>query len=439
MTAAIAATCLVSIFAAQVLLVLALTVFAARIAARQTTFPRLPLDGPIAAFVVWTLLSAAFSGNPVWSHESSKKLVLFLLLYLAIDGAAFWEHRERLVDCLLLGGLALSGEALVQYYFLGYDGLNSRPRSFLGHYMTASGLAMGTALLAACRLVFRSTWPTWPTRADLRAPLALALALGAYGLLQAARVAPLLAERVFVAGLALAAGALALSRGRWHGPASASTLALLALSCSTWALLVSRTRSAWLGLAMGALTIAVLRAPRTAILVPLGIAGVLVLRPAPVIERLTVSDDSSRDRYYMWQAGLDMIADKPVFGQGPGMIKYTYPQYRWPQAPGPNAHHLHNNLVQVAAERGLPCLAWWLWLMVAALGGAWREMRRAALPGGLPSPSRWVAAAALAVLVAILTAGLFEYNFGDSEVLMFTLLVIALPYALRRERARLRS
>ncbi len=158
-----------------------------------------------------------------------------------------------------------------------------------------------------------------------------------------------------------------------------------------------------------------------------------------MIERLTVTDDSSRDRYYMWQAGLDMIADKPVFGQGPGMIKYTYPQYRWPQAPGPNAHHLHNNLVQVAAERGLPCLAWWLWLMVAALGGAWREMRRAALPGGLPSPSRWVAAAALAVLVAILTAGLFEYNFGDSEVLMFTLLVIALPYALRRERARLRS
>ena len=33
-------------------------------------------------------------------------------------------------------------------------------------------------------------------------------------------------------------------------------------------------------------------------------------------------------------------------------------------------------------------------------------------------------------------AGLFEYNFGDSEVLMFMLLVAALPYALRRERER---
>jgi O-antigen ligase len=422
-----------------VLVALALLVFGARLLARRTSLPRLPLDGPIAAFVVWTLLSAAFSSDPLWSHESSKKLVLFLLLYLAVDSAAFWEHRERLVDCLLLGGLALAGEALLQYYFLGYDGLHSRPRSFLGHYMTASGLAMCTALLAACRLVFGASRPVWPTRADLRAPLALALALGGYGVLQAAQVAPLVAERVFVAGLALAAGALAVSRGRWHGPASASILAMLALFFSTWALLVSRTRSAWLGLALGALTVATLRAPRTAALVPLGIVGLLALRPAPVIERLTVTDDSSRDRYYMWQAGLDMIVDKPVFGQGPGMIKYTYAQYRWPQAPGPNAHHLHNNMVQLAAERGLPCLVWWLWLMAAALGGAWREMRRAALPGNVPSPSRWVAAATLSILAAILTAGMFEYNFGDSEVLMFALFVIAQPFALRRERARLRG
>ncbi len=432
-----AATCLVSIFAAQVLLALALAVFAARAMAGRASLPRLPLDGAILALVVWTLLSAAFSGDPVWSHESAKKLVLFLLLYLAVDTAAFWEHRERLVDCLLLGGLALAGEALVQFYFLGFDGLHTRPRSFLGHYMTASGLAMGTALLGTSRLVFRP--PAWPTRADLRAPLLLLLALAVYASVQAAGAAPLVAERVFVAGLAAAAAALALLRGRFHSAGTGGMLAILAVGLSSWALLVSRTRSAWLGLLAGALVIAVLRAPRAALALPVGVVGLLLLRPAPVIERLTVSDESSRDRYYMWQAGLDMIMDRPVFGQGPGMIKYVYPQYRWPQAPNPSAHHLHNNLVQIAAERGLPCLIFWLWMMIAAAGGAWREMRRAALPGGLPSPSRWVAAATLSVLVAMFTAGLFEYNFGDSEVLMFTLVVIALPYALRRERARARA
>ena len=61
------------------------------------------------------------------------------------------------------------------------------------------------------------------------------------------------------------------------------------------------------------------------------------------------------------------------------------------------------------------------------MGDAWREAR-----GG----GGWTAVATLAFLSAFMAAGLFEYNFGDSEILMLTLLVSALPYALRRERAR---
>jgi hypothetical protein len=37
--------------------------------------------------------------------------------------------------------------------------------------------------------------------------------------------------------------------------------------------------------------------------------------------------------------------------------------------------------------------------------------------------------------VAFLVAGLFEYNLGDSEVLMLALLLTSLPFARRRERA----
>ena len=147
-----------------------------------------------------------------------------------------------------------------------------------------------------------------------------------------------------------------------------------------------------------------------------------------VVDRLTVTDASSRDRYYMWQAGVDMIRDKPVFGQGPRMIQAVYPAYRWPEAPNPVTPHLHNNALQIAAERGLPCLVWWLWLVAAVLGDAWREVHRGAFGPG------WAAAAAFALLVAVLVAGLFEYNFGDSEILMFLLLVSSLPYALRRQR-----
>jgi O-antigen ligase len=107
------------------------------------------------------------------------------------------------------------------------------------------------------------------------------------------------------------------------------------------------------------------------------------------------------------------------------MVENVYPGYRWPGAPNLVTPHLHNNALQIAAERGLPCLVWWLWWVAAAVGDAWRETRR-----GMTGP-RWGAAATVAVVAAVMAAGLFEYNFGDSEILMFTLIVTALPYALR--------
>jgi hypothetical protein len=46
-------------------------------------------------------------------------------------------------------------------------------------------------------------------------------------------------------------------------------------------------------------------------------------------------------------------------------------------------------------------------------------------------------AAGLAAVVAMLGAGLFEHNFGDSEFLMLFLVLITLPYAAERgEQAR---
>jgi O-antigen ligase len=426
--AAIAATCPVSIFAAQsVGLSLAVLVFLVRLARGGARLERSPLDGPILAFTVWTLLSAAFSPDPLTSHESAKKLVLFALFYLSVEALTPEHDRERILDAGLLGGLALGAGVLLEYYFLGYDTLANRPHSFLGHYMTASGLVMAVLVIAAARLAFhRGPWPR-PSAHDVRA---LAVLVGALAVVTAGQAFDLFAveaERLFVAGLAAAGAWMALSRGPWPGPATGLTLAMVVVPVASWAVVVSRTRNAWLGTLVGLGLIAILRAPKLLWGLAAAVAAIVVLRPAPVVGRLTVVDPSSVDRYYMWQAGIDMIRDKPVFGQGPGRILAVYPEYRWPQAPNALQPHLHDNALQIAAERGLPCLVWWLWFVAAAMGDAWREVRRGA---------GWAAVAALAFLAAFMAAGLFEYNFGDSEILMFTLLVAALPYALRRQRTR---
>lgn len=395
----------------------------ARLVRKSVSLPRVALDGPILAFAVWTLLSASFSPAPVVSHESAKKLVLFALLYLAVDTMSRTESRLAVLDAALLGGLVLGAGAVLQYYFLGFDQIDRRPHSFMGHYMTASGLSMGVLLLGTARLAFGGK-PQRPERAELGL---LSLALGGMAVLTALQRADLFAleaERAYVALVAGMGAHRALGRGPWK---PSSLLPALAVVISAWALVVSLTRNAWLGAMAGLLVIGVMRSPKVLWIAAGAVAVVMVARPAAVVARLTITDLSSRDRWFMWQAGIDMIRDKPVFGQGPRMVEVVYPSYRWPGAPNPSTPHLHNNVLQIAAERGLPCLAWWLWWMAAAMGDAYRELRR----GG---PAAWTAGAALSVLTALLAAGMFEYNFGDSEVLMFTLLVSALPYALRRQR-----
>jgi len=428
--AAVAAALFVSIFATEILLVLGVVALVARLSLGRARVVRTPLDGPLVAFGVWTLLSAAFSPDPLVSVEHARKLLLFALFYLAQETLSRETDRERVLAAALVGGLALSGLTVLQSALLGFDTLSARPAGFLGHYMSASGLCMCALVLAAARLAFAREPPRL-LAGDARFLAGLMGALVVVAAAQASGWLSVVAVRLFVLGLVVAAGAMAVARGPWPARTTTTLLATLVVPLAGWAIVASRTRNAWLGAFLGLGTVVVLRAPRALWLLGAAAAALFVLRPPAVADRLTIEDASTRDRYYMWQAGIDMVLDKPVFGQGPGMILDTYPRYRWAEAPNPSAPHLHNNALQIAAERGLPCLVFWLWWVAAVMADAWRESRPAILA---ERPGAWCAAAALGILVAVLAAGLFEYNFGDSEVLMFVLLASAVPYALRRER-----
>jgi len=352
---------------------------------------------------------------------------LFALFYVAAEVMVREdEARERVLAALLLGGLALTALCVAQYHWLGFDRLDRRPHGFLGHYMSAAGVTTVVLLLAAARLV---SGPR--PRARLRDFWLVALVLLGVAAVAAARAShQLLETRLFVAGLAVLTGTVALcSSPRFR--AAEAVLPMAVLPVATWALVVSQTRSAWVGVCCGLVALAVLRSPRLLAAVAVAVVALLVVRPGPLRERLTITDASSVDRYYMWQAGIDMLADHPVFGVGPGMVLTAYPQYRWPEAPNLNAPHLHNNVVQIAAERGVPGLVFFVWWTGAVLLTALREARRT----DSGSASRQASGAVLAVLTAVFAAGLFEYNLGDSEVLLLVLLMTAIPFALARGRA----
>ena len=155
---------------------------------------------------------------------------------------------------------------------------------------------------------------------------------------------------------------------------------------------------------------------------------VFAAAPAPVAKRFLstfdLRDATVRDRVAMLREGEHMVRDHPLVGVGPNMVPVLYAQYRDPGAVEQVNPHLHNVPVQIAAERGLPALGIWLgFLVVLAI-----DLARVFRAGG----QRMLAATGLAAVAAMLAAGMFEYNFGDSEFLMLFLILITLPFAAAR-------
>ena len=132
-------------------------------------------------------------------------------------------------------------------------------------------------------------------------------------------------------------------------------------------------------------------------------------------------DPTNRDRLAMMRTATAIIAADPLTGVGPNMVPRVYAQYRDPDAVNATNPHLHNVPLQIAAERGLPALGAWIWFVGACALGLFRLVRG--------QPDKTLPAAGLAAMAAMLAAGLFEYNFGDSEFLMMFLVLVTLPFA----------
>jgi O-antigen ligase len=176
------------------------------------------------------------------------------------------------------------------------------------------------------------------------------------------------------------------------------------------------------------------------LILPIAIAVVAALVPStPLHTKVrTMFDPTSpsvTERVYFWEAGVRMVHDAPWLGLGPGGVKRAYPDYKNPAARRPGTSHLHNNVVQIAAERGLLGLAAWLWVWAAFFWTAGRIYVRL----GRRDDDASLVAGSLAGVAGFLVAGFFEYNFGDSEVIGLVWLVMAFPFvvgAVRKEEAR---
>jgi putative inorganic carbon (hco3(-)) transporter len=399
-----AVTFVISIAACQTFLTLAGVCYAIDLLRRPRapSFPRVKL--PLALYCLFTVLSMVFAANPAAGGNVVRKLTLFIIMLLAVNVVAsyrllVWIWRAIFVESAM-AGLVAAGQFVLQYQEtraahpgqIYYYMTLTRIRGFMGHWMTFGGQQM---------LVF--------------AALAACLLLGAGG----ARAGT--GSR----GLAQPPGPRPASRapsGRFWWLAAA----VIALS-----IVLNFTRGVWIG--CGAALFYLVARWRARLLWSLPVLAMAAYLSAPSLVRDRVAslihpsaDPSVTARFEMWHVGLAMIRTHPVVGVGPNNIDELYLTYLRPGTYEPSWHeHMHDNFLQLAAERGLPCLAAWLWFMGAL---AWQILgiRRRLKSEGRPF---WIADASLAAWLAFVTEGVFEFNFGTSPVLMLFLFVVSAPYA----------
>jgi putative inorganic carbon (HCO3(-)) transporter len=225
----------------------------------------------------------------------------------------------------------------------------------------------------------------------------------------------------------LVAIALLLNLKRRRELAALGAIVVLVSAC----LAVTYTRSAWLGLVVGLLLMAILRHRKVlflflilAILIPFAPHGIKA-RAASIVDP---KDPTNHERVLMWQAGWRMLKDRPVLGLGPIDMKEPYQKYKLPEA-REVVGHLHNNFVQVAATMGSLGLLAFLYWIFAMLKSQVRSYRK--VPGN-ERFMKGVVLGGLAAYTGFLVNGLFEWNFGDSEVIMLVWLFTGLALATER-------
>ncbi len=358
---------------AEILLGLAAIQWAV-VAWRERRWPEAPaFFTPLLALAAVTLVSAAVSGDPLTSFARSRQLLLYLLVPMTLR-IARGPRATRVLDAIIALGAAAAFVGIIQYLATTTldELLNHRPHGLLNHYMTFSGVLMLVTCAAVARLLYT--------------------------------------ER------------------EWLWPAVAIPALLVALAATL-------SRNVWVGTAVA---LAVLLATRRRVLLlvlPLALVVGMAIAPASVRARLTSifdpNEPSNRDRVAMLKAGAAMVKDHPLLGVGPNMVPRVYLQYRTADAydsAGATApetrSHVHNVPMQLAAERGVIALGCWLWFVVVAARELFTRMQR--------GPARGLAAAGFAALVAMVAAGLFEHNFGDSEFLILMLVMLSLPFAAER-------
>ena len=432
---------------------------------KQTGFRRSSLDLPIWLFVGWTILSALFSAEPRISLPKLQSVAVVLLFYLT-QSIVTRRTAVLLVTLMITSGVAGVG-------FGAFDLARGRgvlieelsPESPFHEFQLGTGDAVWRLGESRVSSVDEIDEAIRRKQTGARVSVSI-ISRGEHGERPGFIVTEEMKARPSPSGikssgpthrfrasgwtrhyetfsetlqiLAQLALGLALAQLQRKGPRRTLYLTLAATALLAIGIAMTAMRTVLVALVIGASLMAVRAARgRVRLIVAAAVVVVLALGAFAVWRTrasgaLMLEDDSSSLRLQVARTGLARIRLHPLFGHGMDSVKNHWTEWGFP---GTDMIHMHSTPLQIAFDRGLPALLFWLWIMAA---GWLMAARSEKLFRDFPEASRHgLLLGATGAIAGFFASSLVNYNFGDAEVALvfWWLLGIVAALSLNRDDA----
>jgi O-antigen ligase len=429
--------------------------------ARKRPFPQ-PLAAPLLAYVSFSGISTALSPDPYLSWDRMKIVCLLLVGIVVAQNLHRLKQLRTLIFLFILSGLAAAGFTAWEYtYGVGVrvDYISGTSPLYRAHVyqndiiQQVNGRKVHTpqqlqqaieesVVGSLLRIDLVRGYPFHKRHTYIRREQLIQSGLGT-PTLPLSRGRPLKAQGTLghyvdfaVMLMQIGCMTLAVLLGVDERRRGLRLLLALIFIALTGALFLTETRAALGGLAVGGFLAVVLLSGKRSRIWAVAALALFIAVAALWIYHSRGSlafggrDPGTQFRTMMWEDGVRLIRQHPWFGVGMETIRNHWME--WHIRAFSYFHdesHFHNDLIQIAVERGLLALAAWVWFVIAYLIFLVRLVFRAR------QQSRFAAGVAAGVLgsfVALELTSIVHYNLGIESVAMTLFFYFGLAIAIDR-------